>query len=87
MVTITGTRLKKIPITAGEVYKLIYEIGGSISIDNQTDGIITLSDEENTADVCIDIYPGNAYNDFSHNGILYISAAGQGTVSIVAKGW
>lgn len=87
MVTINGARLKKISVTAGEVYKLIYEIGGSISIDNQTDGVITLSDEENASDACIDIQPGNAYNDFSHNGILYISAAGQGAVSVVAKGW
>jgi len=74
--------------SAGGAYKLVFPSGGSVSVGNDTTGIVTLRlDGSQSNNEKLVIPAGEAFNDLSvPAGRIYIATAAGGTVGIVFRG-
>lgn len=88
MTTVKGSYLKTINAEAGEIYAVDYKYAWRVDIANNTDGIISISTNNNFASDGIssdylELLPGMVYNNMAVITTLYIKSDGKGKIMIV----
>lgn len=89
MTQIKGQKILTIAASAGEVYAIKYEAPHTLNIINQTDGIISVSEQptitdNGTVSDCVKLSDGAFVNGLKLDGnTVYITADGSGNISVI----